>query len=115
MIGTSWRMICECTISGVITALMPRMNSTLKTLLPTTLPTAMSVLPLRTAPTETATSGELVPNATIVRPTTRGEMPSESAILEAPRTSDSAPAIKPASPSRKNNAWVSMTASGSVR
>lgn len=47
----------------------------LKTLRPTTLPTAMSVVPLSTACTDTATSGALVPRATTVGPTTRGEMP----------------------------------------
>ena len=101
MIGTSWRMICECTTSGVITALRPRMNSTLKMLLPTTLPTAMSVCPPSAAPTDTATSGELVPIATIVRPTTSGEMPRDSAILEAPRTSNSAPSTRAPRPSTK--------------
>jgi primosomal protein N' (replication factor Y) len=52
---------------------------------------AMSVLPLSAAPTETATSGALVPAATIVRPTTSGEIPNDSASREAPRTSNSAP------------------------
>ncbi len=104
MIGTSWRMICEWTTSGVISALIPRMNRTLKMLLPTTLPTAMSVLPFSTAPTDTATSGELVPIATMVRPTTSGEMPSDSAIFEAPRTSASAPATSAARPEDEEQA-----------
>ena len=79
MIGTSWRMSWTFTTSGVISADRPRMKSTLKMLLPTTLPMAMSVLPSSTAPTDTATSGALVPKATIVRPTTSGEMPKDSA------------------------------------
>ena len=77
-------------------------------LLPTTLPTAMSVAPLTTAPTETATSGELVPTETIVRPTTSGVIPSDSAIFEAPRTSDSAPSASAPSPRTKKRRWVSM-------
>jgi hypothetical protein len=102
MIGTSWRMSCECTTSGAITALRPRMASTLKMLLPTTLPIAMSVVPFMTAPTDTATSGELVPNATTVRPTTSEETPSDNASFEAPRTSASAPMISAARPRTKN-------------
>jgi hypothetical protein len=60
------------------------MNSTLKMLLPTTLPMAMSVLPSSTAPTLTATSGALVPKATMVSPTTSGLMPNDKASLDAP-------------------------------
>jgi len=48
----SWRWMTR----GAIRAVRPRMNSTLKMLLPTTLPTAMSLLPRRAAPTETAVS-----------------------------------------------------------
>ena len=79
------------------------MNSTLKMLLPTTLPIAMSVLPSSTAPTDTATSGALVPKATMVRPTTSGEMPKDSASLDAPRTSSSAPATSAARPAMNSS------------
>ena len=77
------------------------MNSTLKMLLPTTLPMAMSVLPSSTAPTLTAISGALVPRATMVRPTTSGLMPNDSASLDAPRTSRLAPMTSRVSPPRK--------------
>ena len=50
------------------------------------------------APTETATSGALVPNATMVSPTTKGEMRKDKANLDAPRTSKSAPATKASRP-----------------
>ena len=70
------------------------MNSTLKMLLPTTLPRAMSAWPESAAPTLTASSGALVPNATTVSPTTSGEMPKPTASREAPRTSSSAPATR---------------------
>ena len=101
MIGTSWRTIWALTTNGVIRAESPRMNSTLTMLLPITLPIAMSVRPSSAAPTETAISGALVPNATMVSPTTSGEMPKESASREAPRTSNSAPAIRASNPAKK--------------
>ena len=41
-------------------------------LLPTTLPSATSLLPLMLAPTLTANSGALVPKATTVRPMITG-------------------------------------------
>ena len=74
------------------------MNSTLKMLLPTTLPMARPVCPLITAPADTAISGALVPKATMVSPTTSGEMPKDSASREAPRTSRLAPTIKATRP-----------------
>ena len=63
-------------------------------LLPSTLPIARSGLPSSAAPTDTATSGALVPKATTVRPITSGEMPHDSAMREAPRTKASAPAMR---------------------
>ncbi len=76
-------------------------------LLPTTLPTARSPLPASAASTETAISGALVPKATTVSPTTRGEMPRVSASREAPRTRNSAPAVRQARPSRNSRAcWI---------
>jgi hypothetical protein len=56
----------------VISADRPRIKSTLKILLPTTLPTAMSVCPEMADCTLTAISGELVPKATMVRPIISG-------------------------------------------
>ena len=97
--GTSRRTRRHEITSGITRAHRPTISRMLKMLLPTTLPIAMSDAPLRTADTLTAISGELVPNATTVRPTTSGEMPADSAILDAPRTSPSAPAtsrIRPA-------------------
>ncbi|MOA45170.1 hypothetical protein D3C78_1675420 [compost metagenome] len=76
------------------------MNSTLKMLLPTTLPTAMSPWPAKADCTLTAISGALVPKATTVRPMISGGMPNWAARRAAPRTSTSAPAtsrIRPAS------------------
>ncbi len=98
MIGISWRMICSSTSSGVISAEMPRISSTLAMLLPTTLPIARSGLPASAEPTDTAISGALVPKATTVRPTTSGDTPKETASREAPRTSTSAPTTSTARP-----------------
>ena len=94
------------TTSGAISALIPRMNSTLKMLLPTTLPMAMSVLPSSTAPTLTATSGALVPNATMVSPTASGLMPNDRASLDAPRTSMLAPLTSRIKPPRKMSVFM---------
>jgi hypothetical protein len=46
----------------------------------------------------TVASGELVPNATIVSPTSSGEILRNPAIFEAPSTKKFAPAIKRANP-----------------
>ena len=81
-------------------------------LLPITFPMARSGLPSSEAPSDTASSGALVPKATIVRPTTSGESPKESAIREAPRTSASAPATRATSPSVKVRSWASMANQG---
>jgi hypothetical protein len=108
MIGTSCRISWRSTTSGVISADRPRMNSTLKMLLPTTLPTARSVWPDSAAPTDTATSGALVPKATTVSPTTSGDRPNDSASFDAPRTSSSAPATRPTRPAMNNPAVISM-------
>ncbi len=112
MIGTSCRTSWRWMTSGAIRADTPRMNSTLKMLLPTTLPTAMSLLPWSTAPTETAVSGALVPKATTVRPTTSGEMPKETASLAAPRTSSEAPATRAISPRMKKTRLMAPVSVG---
>ncbi len=86
------------TTNGTINAESPKMKSTLKILLPTTLPKAMSAFPAQAAWTETANSGELVPKATTVNPITKGEIFIAAANLDAPRTSSSPPAISENSP-----------------
>ena len=86
------------TASGSTTAETPRTNSTFRMLLPTTLPRAMSAFPEKADCTVTAVSGELVPKATTVSPITTGEIPSDAARRDAPRTRSSAPEIKSATP-----------------
>src|SRR5690606_29846754 len=99
--GTSQRTNREETTRGVASADMPITTRMLKMLLPTTLPRATSASPEIVDPTVTASSGELVPKATTVSPTTRGESPIETASLDAPRTRISAPATSRTSPATK--------------
>jgi len=68
---------------------------------PTTLPTARSVSPRHDAPTLTASSGALVPNATTVRPITTGVSPVRAANRADPRTNASAPTTSAAMPTTK--------------
>lgn len=80
-------------------------------LLPTTLSTARSVVPLAAAPTDTAISGALVPRATMVKPTTRGEIPQDSDDRAAPRVRPSAPATRTTTPTMSKTmdiAWTSF-------
>ena len=67
-------------------------------LLPTTFPIEISVECCTADVTETASSGALVPNATIVSPITKGEMRHFFAIPAPPSTNQSAPFTKSASP-----------------
>jgi len=65
------------------------------------LPRATSPVPSKTAPTVTAISGALVPNATTVKPMTRGETPNDRDNLEAPLTSALAPRSNNSNPMAK--------------
>jgi hypothetical protein len=78
-------------------------------LLPTTLPTTRSLCPARLDETDTASSGELVPRATMVRPMISGDRPTAAARREAPRTNSSAPTISNASPRMKKTPVVKLT------
>ena len=65
---------------------------------PTTLPSATSAWRLMAAATEVASSGRLVPTATIERPIVASDRPAARAILEAELTSRSAPKKSAANP-----------------
>ena len=106
--GTSNLINCLETTRGVMEADMPRIKRMLNMLLPTTLPRDMSALPDRPAMTLTASSGELVPKATIVSPITRGDIPTSTASFDAPRTNASAPAMSRISPAMKKNNEVRL-------
>ena len=100
--GISIKSVFFLTASGVITEAMPRIRRTLRMLLPTTLLTASSALPLIPAVILMAASGALVPKATIVRPITICGMPSLPARLEEPSTNTSAPFIRSTKPTTNN-------------
>ena len=67
----------------------------LKIFEPTMLPTAISVSFFKAAEIEAASSGKLVPKATIVTPIIRSLTPHEKAILEAPSIKNLAPIANP--------------------
>ncbi len=91
MSGTLIRINWLLTSSGVTRADVPRISKILMMLLPMTFPTATSALLVNAACRLTPSSGALVPNATTVKPITRGEMRKVAAIAEAPCTSNSPP------------------------
>jgi len=70
----------------------------LKILLPIRLPRARVLCPEVTARRLTASSGDEVPSATTVSPTTRGEMPAAAASRAEPRTRSSPPRASNPSP-----------------
>src|SRR3989344_1082861 len=76
----------------------PRISRILAMLLPKILPMAISVLPWMLAKILTINSGADVPNATMVSPITKAEMPNFLAIDEAPSTKKSAPLTRKANP-----------------
>ena len=106
IMGTSRRTNWRETMSGATMADTPKIKSTLKILLPTTLPTAISACPCSAEDTLTDISGALVPNATTVSPMTSGEMPIAAASLDAPRTSNSAPATNSPKPITNNTVVI---------
>ena len=86
-----------------MTAERPRMTRILIMLLPTTLPKLKPEFPETAESTFTTSSGEEVPNATIVSPITRLEIFFFLATAEAPLTSQLAPKIKGINPNTENN------------
>jgi hypothetical protein len=70
--GISFLSVLRVMTIGANRAVQPTIINVLKILLPTTLPIAMSALPLRAEETLTVSSGAEVPNATIVSPITIG-------------------------------------------
>ena len=85
--------------TGLIIAHTPSTISRLNRLEPTTLLTAISLLPLSAAEVLTASSGALVPSATIVRPMITDGTLNSAASDELPSTNISAPLISAIKPS----------------
>lgn len=92
--GSSFEMVFLLILMGLIRAATPIKSKILMMLLPMTLPSSISVLPLTMEVIETASSGAPVPKATMVRPTSCFDILKLEATLEAPSTSQSAPLIK---------------------
>ena len=110
--GSSLEMVFLLTLMGEISAATPIRSRMLMMLLPMTLPSSISVLPLTIEVIETASSGAPVPKATIVRPTSCLDTLKLDATEDVPSTSQSAPLIKITKPPIKskicNNILVSM-------
>ena len=87
---------------GAINAVTPKTNARLQILEPITFPIVMSGLPAKAAWILINSSGAEVPKATIVTPTTKGDIFKRKAILEAPLTSNSPPRIRTARPTKSN-------------
>ena len=96
--GSSFETVSLLTLIGWMMAAMPMRSKTLMMLLPITLPTRISVLPLASEENDTANSGAPVPKATIVRPTRSLLTLKFEAIEEAPSTRKSAPLISRTKP-----------------
>ena len=93
-IGSSFLTVSLYTLIGQISAPTPMSSSTLMILLPMTLPRSMSVEPEARELMDTASSGALVPKATIVRPIRVLLTLKLVAMDDAPSTNQSAPLIK---------------------
>lgn len=107
--GSSLETVSFLTLIGRTTAAMPINKSTLTILLPMTLPTRISVLPLISDEKETASSGAPVPKATTVRPMRSLLTLKLDATEDAPSTSQSAPLIKSAKPITKRTTCKSIS------
>ena len=92
-------------------AAIPITISMLKRLLPITLLTAIALLPVNDDVMETAASGALVPNATMVKPTMIVGILRCEAMLLAPSTKKSDPLIKNRKPTSNNTTCIIIPAS----
>ena len=91
---------------GANNAVQPTIINVLKMLLPTTLPMAISALPLRAEDTLTVSSGAEVPNATMVRPITMGGMWKRLATEAAPSVNPLAPRRMRINPPMSSNIFM---------
>ena len=89
-------------VNAIIIVVTPSTINVLKRFEPNTFPTAISLLPSSEEIALTASSGALVPNDTIVKPTITEGIPNFFEILDAPLTKISAPLINRKNPTIKN-------------
>ena len=99
--GISLVMMLRSIRMGENRAVTPIITRTLKILLPTTLPTAISALPLSAEMKLIVSSGAEVPKATMVRPITRSLTPHLRAMAEAPSVRALAPTRMSTRPNRR--------------
>ena len=108
VMGMSRCLLDFVTEIGIISAVRPSMSRVLKMLDPRTLPMEMSEL-LAIAPvTLTTSSGQEVPNPTMVKPITNSLILSFLAMAEAPSTRKSAPKTIVSRPAASHNKSVSI-------
>lgn len=100
--GISFHTVPCPIVSGYIRPATPRIKRMFEMFDPIALPIARSGLPPTAATMLTRSSGADVPNATIVRPITNGEILSLFAIEEAPLIIKSAPFSRITKPTRNN-------------
>lgn len=106
--GTSLKTVDRRIVIGATRAATPTMSRALKILLPTTLPTARSGVPLRAETTLTQSSGMEVPRATMVSPMTIWGTRSRSATATAPSVSRSAPQRTSTTPTTIHKAFSNI-------
>ena len=94
---------------GAKRAVQPTITRVLNVLLPTTLPMAMSALPLRAEDMLTVSSGAEVPKATMVSPMTMDGMWKRLATDAAPSVKPLAPKRMRSSPPTRNNISIGMS------
>ena len=104
--GISFLSVFRVMTIGANREVQPTIINVLKMLLPTTLPMAMSALPLRAEATLTVSYGAEVPNATMVSPITIGGIRRRLAIEADPSVSPLAPKRMRMSPPIRNNIFI---------
>ena len=107
--GISFLSVLRVMTIGANRAVQPTIINVLKILLPTTLPIAMSALPLRAEETLTVSSGAEVPNATIVSPITIGGIRKRLATEAEPSVNPLAPRRMRISPPIRNNIFIAFS------
>ncbi len=111
--GISFHVVVRCTVRGITSAHVPKIRRMFAILLPIMFPIAISAEPASADCRETTSSGVEVPNATIVSPITRSDIPKRLAIEPAPSTKKSAPLIRSAKPTQSIRRVVGIW--GSIR
>ena len=113
--GMSRRIETRLTSMGQMRALTPKMSRMFIVLLPMMLPMAKPGLPLMHEKMLTISSGNEVPNATMVKPMMSGESLARMPTLVAPLTSQFAPKMRATKPRASNNRGINEVIISVVR